>query len=349
MKRKYLSQNSSERVPRPGNSVAEPKSGIGSKRLWKRIAGLAVVAAIVVTVGWRFAQRHAYNQVVEQLTAINKGPVRIDAVRLGWSGIDVDRVRLLELGDDPATWVTIEGVRLALPIWRAIRSRPVPDRMVLNRPTIQLRVDAEGKLLNRLARPESFDPPSPHIEIIDGRVEIKPAGHEPLVTSGIELQIRGTTERMEIAGTIGNLAGAPWRTDSSFDGRKLALQIQLSTGNLPVDREALRKLPFTPQMPSDSIRLAGTTEVSLTADYVPGERLSYRIELVPRKLVVTVEPANVRLQHFNGRLVLENGILRGEQLACDLLGGTLKLDPEFESRRTPFRRPVPACGVRNRR
>ena len=306
------------------------------KRRWSRILlGMALLAALVVALGWRWVGRYVRDNAKQQLAALNGAPVEIESADLGLGGLDLRGVRFLEAGSDGPKWMSIEHARFEVPIWKILSEDLLARKIVVDDANIRLRFDRNGNLLNRFARLDSVQAPRLHLDARRLRVEVVQDGRPPLVADSVDLEIRGLGDRLRADGTVGQLLDAQWNFESEIDGRNLNTEVRLATSQLPFDTKELDRLPFVPAESLDNVHAQGVTSASVVVRYGAAGPFQYQIDLEPKSTVLEIPAMALHFRQAQGKLQFKDGVLSARQLASEFAGGRVTAEGTLDLRRRP--------------
>lgn len=305
-------------------------------RLWKIVAALSLAIG-GAWIGTRWLQHHARAQVTKQLESANGGPVEIATVKLGLRGIDLTGIRLLELGDQPPSWMTIHRIHVALSFWQAISREPVADRILLERPVIDLRFDRSGRLRNLLPSASRFRLPSERIKVVNGGANLQQEGRVPLRASGIDLQIQGAGSVIDVQGEVRELLAAHWKIDAELNDSNRAARIRASTARLPLRADRLKNLSLFPELGISDTELRGVVSTSIDVTYDSARPLVYEAVLEPREISGVSRWLGTEVGQLKGKVTLTKGSVLAEDLTCDVFGGQASLRGDLNLDRQPWR------------
>jgi hypothetical protein len=147
------------------------------------------------------------------------------------------------------------------------------------------------------------------------------------------LEVRGTTEKMSISGTVDDPDWGTWAVSGGHESATSAFTLVLRTTNeVHVTPVLLKRAPFVPPVTWRQVELEGDTTCELTLRFEPDGHVRYRVVLAPHDTKVHVTSIDLRAEAARGRVVVEDDVLTLENVRGLAAGGDLRVGSTMDFR-----------------
>jgi hypothetical protein len=292
----------------PSTSSGRPKR--------RTVFRLALVLLGLVGVGylglrWYLSSRAAAQRIETRLAAVLGTVVRIDQIAIGWTdGTWLGSVAVHE-ADDPGTgaaWLNIRDTRadVAAVDWFG---GDRPRQIDLEGATIDLRFDANGKLLTQLPWPRG-DGSRPRLAVADSQINLRQQERSvPLSLAGLQAEIVWTAPKFVLSGSVCDPRRGDWTLAGFLQPDTREVFLRLQTERTKVDRDNLEQMPFVSPGVWRQVRIdEGVTSVDFTLGFHldrPG--VSYRLELGVSDARLEVVSIDLKADRAAGKVIVKDG------------------------------------------
>ena len=275
--------------------------------------------------------------------------IEIGAVRIGLRNIAMDDITVVSQSGSSEPFLHVRRVNVVTTPWQGLCSGVWARRVVVDEPTVQLRFDAQGKLISTFpgAGGESGGGVIPLQQAIvtKARLVVHQLGRESLVVSDGELTANfGKSIRLTMV--LPDALGGRIELHSLVDCRSLEGVSTLSAHDVKIDTHQLATMPLVP--PSiNGEEIAATASAFIRIRHPPNQpdpRLhSMRLRIALDR--ITSPREGVVCRHFDISASNNQGALRIAS-SGDLLNGSIALAADAMMLKTPLVANVSAelCG-----
>lgn len=194
-------------------------------------------------------------------SSVAGNPVTVGDIAIDFSQISVQQFCIHEkdLGDVPQ--IEFESLVVVPSLWQGLRQGVWLRTVVLKKPIVHMRFDAQGDLLSKFPVFEKSSEPEDDAALIvpvqsiivrDGAFRIHQAGRVPLEISEANLDAT-FAEQYRVSASIGDFLGGVVRLQSDFDSKTFEGSTHLSMGHLALDSKQLQTRALVPQLPPGPI------------------------------------------------------------------------------------------------
>ena len=311
---------------------------------WLGLVAVALVGLFAVVRTWVVPAI-----IAQQVRAHYGGKAIIGNWWLGWNSAGVEGVRLWETpaGETPP-WLSADRITTDVSLSRLIQGQWMPTRIEVDRPSIDFRLDSTGKPLTNvpIVTADGSKVPAasapirlPEVIVKGGTIHLTQAGRSPLTLRGIDGRLAPGAEGSEIDvksddPTWGKIQVTGHLAPSLKNGE---IWIATSPGFV-ADPEQLRSIPFIPAEVWSNIEPRGPVDarvrINLTGD--SPKPVVVHTELDLKDISLTLKPLQADLRGATGRVVIDDTLVRVEELKGRTIDGSININGSLD-----FGRKVP--------
>ncbi len=337
------------KIANPTNPAGTNSSGRMGKPAPTRgsltLGFLAVLAVLGLSgylgMGWFLSSRQAADRFEARLSESLGVPVRVEGATIGWTdGTQLTGLEVSEAGEthQGRTWLTVPRARLDLAALDFLRGGKGPSEVELEGAVIQLRFDADGKLLTRLPRPRG-GADVPRLHLTGSRITLLQEGREPLALSGLQGDIESRAGALILTATVDDPEQGKWDVRGSLNTTTHEAELHLLTDRTVVDRDRLEKLPFVSPNVWRHVRIdSGTTSVDLTLNFhLDDPGVHYHLQLGPEQTRLHVSSIQLDAEKVSGRVRVEDGQVTLDKVQGQTASGRISTSGDLNFRDPNYR------------
>ena len=302
-----------------------------SRRLSRglRIVGLVIV---VLTVGGFLAAQavlrsgYARNLVAQKVSAAIGLPVEVGHLSVGRSASSVSGLRV---GD----FLTVRTAALNVPLVALLRGDTDAGAVTLSGVTVELRVDAAGKLVTPLPKSSGGGGAAkvPAVRLEDATVVIAQDGRPPFTLSNVSGDLTPVGQTLTLVATADDPSWGGWRATGTIDLATKSVRVELTNPAAPLRLDLLRSVPWAPPETWEQVHPTGTSPATVTLDYHgPSDTFAYGVVLTPRGAGLGLPELNVALADLAGTVRITGPVVTLEGTTARLADGTLAVDGKLD-------------------
>ena len=214
------------------------------RRRIRRCATVFFVAMLALCLFRNPIAKLALNHLAPSIAGVD---LKVANVRIGWSIIEVDGVRVDEPFAPNSPQAEVANIRIALTLFDGVRNGSWARRVYVRKPILHLRFDEAGNLISKfpVSNSETSCNSIPINEILvrDASLVIHQNGTKPFTIDGMKLEGQfGQTIR--VRGEMPYVFGGRIVLDADLDALTFAGRSQLTVENVAIDSKQLDELPL---------------------------------------------------------------------------------------------------------
>ncbi len=299
----------------------------------RKFRWLGLVA--IVLVGGFFAVRQWVVPaiIVRQIQAKYHGKVVVGDWWFGWNSAGISGVKLHETpADDSPIWFSADRVSTDLSLSALLHGRIMPNRIEIDRPNIDFRIDAKGQPLTKIPIGEpgskaDNDPIKlPEIVAKGGEITLAQEGRKPMTIRGVDARLRPVKDGSDLDiktddPTWGQVTITGHFKPSFKDG-----EFQIATGpGFVADPKKLEAIPFIPAEVWANIEPRGPVDakvkITLAAD--SPKPVTVHTDLTLKGTDARLDFLKVDATDTTGHVVIDDALVKIADLKGKTLDGTI--------------------------
>jgi hypothetical protein len=300
---------------------------------------IVLIGAAARSVRSYLASPRAAAQAARAVEEAYGGPVKIERVEVGLHGSALHGLKLFEPGSAPdaAPWAELHDVNTDVSAWGLATGPAMPRRLDVTGAEVTLQFDRDGHLLTRLSRKQTEAAAIPEIHISQGRLTLLQEGRPEFVVDGINARLQAKDGKLALTANISDPHWGDWTANGDVDPMAGSLSGTLTTiHEVHATQEMLAALPFVSPGVWKQVQAEGDTTVELQVGFSPdGPGATYRIELNPTQTKVHVTAIDLDTDQSHGKVLIENGVVRLEQVRGQTAEGEIGTDATMDFHATP--------------
>jgi translocation and assembly module TamB len=301
------------------------------------IGTVAVVAAAVLVVRAWVVQA----VIVRQIEARYGGKVH---VRSWWLGRHSSGITGLELHEGPAAdspvWATAERVETDLSLGDLLHGRTSPGRVVIDRPSITLRLGRDNKFLTDIpiragGKSGGSRPP---VEARDATLTFRQEGRPEFTIHNINASLSPEAGGVSAAtAKADDPAWGPVTASGRFAPGFATGRLDLDAASIPSSPEKAASVPYAPPTVWEHVEPTGPLAVRLNLGFGDEGGLSYRVEVASRGATLDLPKLGIAARETAGSMVYDRKVATLEHVRGAALGGRLDVDGTLDFNPDPSR------------
>jgi hypothetical protein len=303
------------------------------------LAAAALLGVLGEVARRSLASHHVSGVVASRLEAAFGTPVQVDEADIGITGdSSLHGLKLFEkdAGTSDAPWAVIDEVKADVSALSALRGEAMPSRLDVHGMSVTLRFDRDGHLLTRLARPSGKPGAIPTVHLQGGQIVLRQEGRPELALQGLDGQLESDGDRLVLHGTATDSTWGTWSLEGASEHSSGRSTATLRTAGIHITQAMLDRLPFVPEKVWKQVQCEGDTPVEVHVDFdSSADQVHYRVSLEPTGTSVVVTSIDLHAEQAQGKVVIDDNIVRLRGVHGQAADGTLKTDADLDFHAKP--------------
>ncbi len=247
-----------------------------------------------------------------------------------WLGAGSAGITGLELYEGPGgarePWFKAAAIETDLTLGGILGGHTSPGKVILRSPRPVFRLDKDGHPLTKIPlKPGGGGaaPALPEIVVQDGMVTIAQEGREPMVVSHVVATLKPDSQAARLVAEAKDPTWGDWKVVGATDHGFQTGDMHLSCGGVRADPKIVRSIPFIPGVVWENIEPTGQVgvKIDLTLNTASAEPVKVHTEVVLEDTTTRVDPLDVTVTGTTGKIVVDGGVVRVENVAGQAVGG----------------------------
>ncbi len=229
-----------------------------------------------------------------------------------------------------SNWLTIEHMRIQLPLWQALRGNFRPQQLIVDGLSAQLQLDENGNLVGApdvMATPTEL--PSDNLVVRQARIEIQQPNRRPAAIEQIACQLRTESARSHATAQIPAAFGGSWIVTVDYSPAEKKLTASVSTDDWQLDTDQCNQLAGMPSWDPDQFSVRGNARVHASIDVNEGGTPTYRAEVQLDSTQAYLLRDEIKLDSIRGAVTVDDGLFSFREIKANTFGAGLKLDGDL--------------------
>lgn len=269
------------------------------------------------------------------------GKVEVRSWWLGRSSSGIDGLVLHEgPGADSPVWMTADRVETDLSLGDLVRGRTSPGRIVVERPTVVLRVGRDNKLLTDIPLRSGGGSGGslPPVEARGATLTFRQEGRPEFTVHGVEASLKPAADGGATANArADDPAWGPVTARGTFAAGFAEGRLRLDATNIPADPAKAASVPYVPPAVWRQVQPTGPLAAGLDLDFGGKDGLTYRVEVASRGAALALPKLDVVAKDTAGSMVYDRKVARLDHVRGQALGGTVDVDGPLDFNPDPPR------------
>lgn len=299
------------------------------------LAGLVVLAAalwIGLTVYLSTPAGRAL--VARQIESRISMPVQVQSVHVGlWRSSIVFQVFDPHTSRNAGEVLGVDSASADLSVFDLLRGRLDPHHVDIRGLTLNLRLDAKGKLLTTLPNlPETGAGMAiPIVNLAGAKLVVRQEGRPDFVVENATVAlVPKSSDELGLNGSIDDPGWSKWTVQAEYNRTTEAGWLKMTASDGPLNMDRLESIPYVPPSLWKHLRVEGRSaaEVDLAQD--AQHKLSYGVTLRPHGASMTVTDADAELKQITGTVRLAGDQVVFEGMKAEIAGGTISANGSID-------------------
>jgi len=313
--------------------VFDRSSGCLVKRIARILLWVTGIALVVLWLGWvaiRGYLNSTYGQRIasQQLSQMVGTTVEVSSLGVGTSSTSISLRIPDPTPESQSDLIKIGSLEADVSLLNLLTSQVAPTKVTANDIEILLRLDADGKRLSTFPKfaqgGGAFTIPT--IQLHNARIRVQQTGHPEFDFGGINGSLKRDGDAYVLTGDADELKWGKWKITGKLNANATEGQFQLDSNDAPLSDVLLRSIPYVPTEVWDHLSASGQTAATITLTFRPGHDLGYRVDLHPKKAMLSFPSAEVSVSDFVGQILVEDGRVTVKDAIMQLAEGVVSIN-----------------------
>jgi translocation and assembly module TamB len=322
---------------------------IGKWALYALGGTVALVVLLRISAGLYLATPAGKAKVARQLEGMIGLPVEVSEVQLG-SGSTSLAFRVVDPNQDrtsPGSEILTVESATADSSLASLAVGGSPSELKLQGVQVNLRLDADGKLLTTLPKTSNTDSGGsnaksiPTVRIDHARLVVHQVGRPTFQLEGISLQANPAGDTIVLTGAVDDAQWGRWTVNGEIATTPGTGWLELKSPATQLDTTRLRSIPAVSASVWDNVQPAGPADASIRFAIEAENRFAYDVRIHSRSATLGIPAAEITLQETACNVRIHDGLIEvsGEQpdspATAKLAGGDVEVRAKWDFGREP--------------